>query len=57
MKSPLDIYPGSIVSDELCVKEDCLCFLMRTVRDISPFRKRKLAKRDIAAAVIFDACG
>ncbi len=45
MKSLLAIYPGSIVSEELCIRKAVYVFLMRAIRDISPFRKQRSVKK------------
>ncbi len=46
MKSLLDIYPGSIVSDELCVKEDCLCFFDENSQRYISIPKTEISEKE-----------
>lgn len=47
MKSLLAIYPGSIVSEELCIREGCLCFFDESNQRYISIPKTEISEKEV----------
>ncbi|MEC0315141.1 PucR family transcriptional regulator [Bacillus subtilis] len=53
MKSLLAIYPGSIVSEELCIREGCLCFFDESNQRYISIPKTEISEKEVLVLQAF----